>query len=65
MPQPELPPWPQVDFAAFGEVESKPLSRIQKLTASYLTRNWTMIPHVTHNDEADVSFCIQIGRAHV
>jgi pyruvate dehydrogenase E2 component (dihydrolipoamide acetyltransferase) len=55
MPQPELPPWPQVDFASFGEVESKPLSRIQKLTASYLTRNWTMIPHVTHNDEADVT----------
>jgi pyruvate dehydrogenase E2 component (dihydrolipoamide acetyltransferase) len=55
MPQPQLPPWPQVDFASFGEVESKPLSRIQKLTASYLTRNWTMIPHVTHNDEADVT----------
>ena len=55
MPQPELPPWPQVDFASFGEVESKPLSRIQKLTAGYLTRNWTMIPHVTHNDEADVT----------
>jgi pyruvate dehydrogenase E2 component (dihydrolipoamide acetyltransferase) len=55
MPQPELPAWPQVDFASFGEVESKPLSRIQKLTAGYLTRNWTMIPHVTHNDEADIT----------
>jgi pyruvate dehydrogenase E2 component (dihydrolipoamide acetyltransferase) len=55
MPQPELPGWPQVDFASFGEVESKPLSRIQKLTGGYLTRNWTMIPHVTHNDEVDVT----------
>jgi pyruvate dehydrogenase E2 component (dihydrolipoamide acetyltransferase) len=55
MPQPEIPAWPQVDFASFGEVESKPLSRIQKLTAGYLTRNWTMIPHVTHNDEADIT----------
>jgi pyruvate dehydrogenase E2 component (dihydrolipoamide acetyltransferase) len=55
MPQPELPGWPQVDFASFGEIESKPLTRIQKLTGSYLTRNWTMIPHVTHNDEADIT----------
>jgi pyruvate dehydrogenase E2 component (dihydrolipoamide acetyltransferase) len=50
-----LPPWPQVDFAAFGAVEVKPLSRIQQLTAGFLTRNWVMIPHVTHHDDADVT----------
>jgi pyruvate dehydrogenase E2 component (dihydrolipoamide acetyltransferase) len=52
---PSLPPWPEVDFASFGAVEIKPLSRIQKLTAGFLTRNWLAIPHVTHNDEADVT----------
>ncbi|HZR35930.1 MAG TPA: 2-oxo acid dehydrogenase subunit E2 [Nevskia sp.] len=51
----ELAPWPQVDFAAFGPVETRPLSRIQKLVGSYLGRNWVMIPHVTHFDEADIS----------
>jgi pyruvate dehydrogenase E2 component (dihydrolipoamide acetyltransferase) len=51
----ELAPWPQVDFAAFGPVQVKPLSRIQKLVGSYLSRNWVMIPHVTHFDEADVT----------
>jgi pyruvate dehydrogenase E2 component (dihydrolipoamide acetyltransferase) len=42
-------------FAAFGETEVIALSKLQKLTGSYLTRNWTRIPHVTHNDDADVS----------
>lgn len=51
----ELAPWPQVDFAAFGPVEAKPLSRIQKLVGSFLARNWVMIPHVTHFDEADIT----------
>lgn len=51
----DLPIWPQVDFSEFGEVESKPLSRVQKLTAQYMSRNWVMIPHVTHNDEADIT----------
>jgi pyruvate dehydrogenase E2 component (dihydrolipoamide acetyltransferase) len=51
----DLPQWPQVDFSEFGEVESKPLSRVQKLTAQYMSRNWVMIPHVTHNDEADIT----------
>jgi len=50
-----LPPWPDVDFAAFGEVESKPLARIQSLTAGFLTRNWLTIPHVTHHDDADIT----------
>ena len=50
-----LAPWPQVDFSAFGPVEAKPLSRIQVLVGSYLARNWMMIPHVTHQEEADIS----------
>jgi pyruvate dehydrogenase E2 component (dihydrolipoamide acetyltransferase) len=44
----------EVDFAAFGAIESVPVSRIQKLTATYLSRNWVTIPHVTHHDEADI-----------
>ena len=51
----DLPPWPAVDFAAFGEVEHKPLSRIQGLTAGFLSRNWLAIPHVTHHDDADIT----------
>jgi pyruvate dehydrogenase E2 component (dihydrolipoamide acetyltransferase) len=50
-----LPPWPSVDFAAFGEVEVQPLPRIQALTAGFLTRNWQLIPHVTHHDDADIT----------
>lgn len=50
-----LPPWPQVDFAEYGEIEVKPLSRIQKLTGAFLSRNWLMIPHVTHHDDADIT----------
>jgi pyruvate dehydrogenase E2 component (dihydrolipoamide acetyltransferase) len=48
-------PWPQVDFSVFGPVETKPLSRIQVLVGGYLARNWVMIPHVTHQEEADIS----------
>lgn len=50
-----LAPWPEVDFSAFGAVEARPLSRIQLLVGSYLARNWVMIPHVTHQEEADIS----------
>ncbi|MDB5967851.1 MAG: Dihydrolipoyllysine-residue succinyltransferase [Hydrocarboniphaga sp.] len=57
----ELAPWPQVDFAAFGEVQVRPLSRIQKLVGSFLSRNWVMIPHVTHQDEADIG-AMEIAR---
>lgn len=49
-----LPPMPLVDFTLFGEVERVPLSRHQKLAASFLSRNWAQIPHVTHHDEADI-----------
>jgi pyruvate dehydrogenase E2 component (dihydrolipoamide acetyltransferase) len=50
-----LPAWPQVDFAKFGPVESQPLSRIKKISGPYLHRNWVSIPHVTQNDEADIT----------
>ena len=47
--------WPQVDFAKFGPVEVKPLSRIRRLSGGYLHRNWVSIPHVTQFDEADIT----------
>ena len=50
-----LIPWPQVDFAKFGAIESLPLSRIKKISGANLARNWAMIPHVTQNDEADIT----------
>ena len=51
----DLIPWPKVDFAKHGPVESKPLSRIKKLSGANLARNWVMIPHVTQFDEADIT----------
>ena len=50
-----LPAWPDVDFAKFGPVEVKALSRIQKLSGPYLHRNWISIPHITQFDEADIT----------
>ena len=47
--------WPQVDFAKFGPIETKPRSRIKKLSGANLHRNWVMIPHVTQFDEADIT----------
>jgi pyruvate dehydrogenase E2 component (dihydrolipoamide acetyltransferase) len=51
----DLLPWPRVDFARYGPVESRPLSRIRKISGANLARNWVMIPHVTQNDEADIT----------
>jgi pyruvate dehydrogenase E2 component (dihydrolipoamide acetyltransferase) len=51
----DLLPWPKVDFAKFGPIETKPLSRIKKISAANLHRNWVMIPHVTSHDEADIT----------
>ena len=51
----DLLPWPKVDFAKFGPIETKPLSRIQKISGANLSRNWVMIPHVTFNDECDIT----------
>jgi pyruvate dehydrogenase E2 component (dihydrolipoamide acetyltransferase) len=51
----DLAPWPKVNFERFGEIERVERTRIQKISAPNLARNWVMIPHVTHNDEADIT----------
>ena len=51
----DLPAWPQIDFSKFGEIERVQRSRIQRISGPVLARNWVMIPHVTHNDEADIT----------
>jgi pyruvate dehydrogenase E2 component (dihydrolipoamide acetyltransferase) len=51
----ELAPWPTPDFSKQGPIERVERSRIQKISAPNLARNWVMIPHVTHNDEADIT----------
>lgn len=50
-----FPPVPKVDFSRFGTITGQPLSRIQKLSAAHLHRNWMGIPHVTQHDEADIT----------
>jgi len=61
-----LLPWPQVDFAKYGPIEALPLSRIKKMSGANLHRNWVMIPHVTNNDDADIteleSFRLQLNQ---
>ncbi|MDN7450748.1 dihydrolipoyllysine-residue acetyltransferase [Burkholderia multivorans] len=63
-----LLPWPKVDFSKFGPFESKPLSRIKKISGANLHRNWVMIPHVTNNDEADITdleaLRVQLNKEH-
>ncbi|MBN8713860.1 MAG: dihydrolipoyllysine-residue acetyltransferase [Xanthomonadales bacterium] len=63
-----LLPWPQIDFARFGEIEERPLSRIQKISGANLARNWAMIPHVTQHEDADITeleaFRKQLGAEH-
>jgi pyruvate dehydrogenase E2 component (dihydrolipoamide acetyltransferase) len=51
----KLPPWPQVDFEKYGPVERKPLPKIKQIAGPNLQRNWITIPHVTHDDEADIT----------
>jgi len=62
----ELLPWPKVDFAKFGPVDVKPLSRIKKISGANLHRNWVMIPHVTNHDDADITeleaFRVQLNK---
>lgn len=50
-----IPEIPAVDFSKFGPIETKPLGRIKKLSGPHLHRAWLNVPHVTHNDEADVT----------
>lgn len=52
---PGLLPWPELDFSRFGEVERQPLTRVQKISAANLSRNWALIPHVTQHDRADIT----------
>ena len=52
---PGILPWPQVDFAKFGPIEKKDLSRIKRISGPALHRNWVMIPHVTNHDDADIT----------
>ena len=65
---PGLLPWPQVDFTKFGAVERKELSRIKKLSGANLHRNWVLIPHVTNNEEADITeleaLRVQLNKEH-
>ncbi|HTY02667.1 MAG TPA: dihydrolipoyllysine-residue acetyltransferase [Rhodocyclaceae bacterium] len=62
----DLPPWPQVDFAKFGPIEVKPLSRIKKISGPNLARNWVMIPAVTYHEDADITeleaFRVQLNK---
>jgi pyruvate dehydrogenase E2 component (dihydrolipoamide acetyltransferase) len=64
----DLLPWPKVDFAKFGAVERKDLSRIKKLSGANLHRNWVLIPHVTNHDDADITdleaFRVQLNKEH-
>ncbi len=59
-------PWPKVDFAKFGPVETKPLTRIQKIAGPALHRNWVTIPHVTSCEDADITeleaFRVQLNK---
>ncbi|MFI4928894.1 MAG: dihydrolipoyllysine-residue acetyltransferase [Burkholderiales bacterium] len=63
---PGLLPWPQIDFTKFGAIERKDLSRIKKISAANLHRNWVMIPHVTNHDDADITdleaFRVQLNK---
>ncbi|MEI2679163.1 MAG: dihydrolipoyllysine-residue acetyltransferase [Burkholderiaceae bacterium] len=63
---PGLLPWPQVDFAKFGPVERRDLSRIKKISGANLHRNWVLIPHVTNHDDADITeleaFRVQLNK---
>jgi len=62
----DLLPWPKVDFSKFGAIERKDLSRIKKISAANLHRNWVMIPHVTNHDDADITeleaFRVQLNK---
>ena len=51
----DLLPWPKIDFSKFGEIEVKELSRIKKISGQNLARNWVMIPHVTLQEDADMT----------
>lgn len=51
----EMLPWPEEDFSTYGEVETRPVGKIQHYVGKVMDRNWVSIPHVTHNDEIDIT----------
>lgn len=53
--RPDLPPWPEVDYSRFGEIERVELSRLRKISGPNLARNWAIIPHVTNFEDADIT----------
>jgi pyruvate dehydrogenase E2 component (dihydrolipoamide acetyltransferase) len=61
--KPAAMPWPEEDFSVYGSVEAKPLGRVQAYVGRVMHRNWSMIPHVTHNDDADVTLFEQRRKA--
>jgi pyruvate dehydrogenase E2 component (dihydrolipoamide acetyltransferase) len=64
----DLLPWPKVDFAKFGPIETKPMSRIKKISGQNLARNWVMVPAVTYHEDADITdleaFRLQVNKEH-
>jgi pyruvate dehydrogenase E2 component (dihydrolipoamide acetyltransferase) len=62
----DLLPWPKIDFTKFGATETKPLSRIKRISGANLHRNWVTIPHVTNHDDADITdleaFRVQLNK---
>ncbi len=62
----DLLPWPKVDFAKFGPIETKPMSRIKKISGQNLARNWVMVPAVTYHEDADITdleaFRLQVNK---
>ena len=50
-----IAPMPEIDFSAFGGIETQPLTKINKLTGQFLHRNWVTVPHITQFDEADIT----------
>jgi pyruvate dehydrogenase E2 component (dihydrolipoamide acetyltransferase) len=61
-------PMPEIDFSEFGDIETQPLTKINKLTGQFLHRNWVTVPHVTQFDEADITeleaFRRQLNKEH-
>jgi pyruvate dehydrogenase E2 component (dihydrolipoamide acetyltransferase) len=54
-PAPSMLPWPTDDFSSYGPVEARPMGKVQSFVGRAMHRNWSLIPHVTHHDEADVT----------
>jgi pyruvate dehydrogenase E2 component (dihydrolipoamide acetyltransferase) len=59
-----LPEMPVIDFSRFGEIERQPLTRIQRISKTYVHRSWLQVPHVTQHDEANITDMDAFRRAH-